>query len=105
MIVLRYPHTTPIKDILSLMRVKNRLYHLPFHLADFSPSSMHRALTEAGFAQIKTIVGGHTFPPRLAGRWAGITFGNLAEIFSQLSGGRILLPGVSKTTIARKEEQ
>ena len=105
MIVLRYPHTTPIKDILSIIRIKNYLYHLPFHLSDFSPTSMRRALTKAGFAQIKTIVGGFTAPPYPAGQWAGIIFGNLAEIISQLSGGFIMLPGVSKTTIARKVPQ
>jgi SAM-dependent methyltransferase len=104
MIVLRYPHTTPIKTILSLMRVNNRLYHLPFHLSDFSPQSMRRALAKVGFAQIKTVVGGFTCPPNLAGRWAGIIFGNLAEMVYQLSGGSIILPGVSKTTIARKVE-
>ncbi len=105
MIVLRYPHTTPIKDILSIMRIKNHLYHLPFHLSDFSPKTMHRALTKAGFAQIKTVVGGFTAPSYHAGQWAGIIFGNLAEMVYQLSGGTIMLPGVSKTTIARKVAQ
>jgi SAM-dependent methyltransferase len=105
MIVLRYPHTTPIKTILSLIRIKNRLYHLPFHLSDFSPTSMRRALAMTGFARIKTVAGAFTAPPQPAGQWAGIIFGNLAEILSQLSGGYIMLPGVSKTTIARKEEQ
>lgn len=105
MILVRYPHTTPIKDLLFLMRIKNHLYHLPFHLCDFSPTSMRRALAQAGFAKIKTFVGGFTSPRHLAGRWAGIIFGNLAEILSLLSGGKIMLPGVSKTTIARKVEQ
>jgi len=63
MILLRYPHTTPIKDILSLMRIKNDLYHLPFHLCDFSPTSMRRALATEGFTRIKTVVGGFTAPP------------------------------------------
>jgi 2-polyprenyl-3-methyl-5-hydroxy-6-metoxy-1,4-benzoquinol methylase len=105
MIVLRYPHTTPIKDILSIMRIKNHLYHLPFHLSDFSPTSMRRALTKAGFVQIKTAVGSFTAPPSPGGRWSGIIFGNLAEALYKLSGGFIMLPGVSKTTIARKAEQ
>jgi len=104
MILLRYPHTTPIKDILSLLRIKNRLYHLPFHLCDFSPATMRRALEQAGFKRIKTLIGGFTDPPDLAGRLAGLIFGNLAEVLYQLSWGKILLPGVSKTTIARKEE-
>lgn len=105
MIMMRYPHTTPIKDILSLMRIKNRLYHLPFHLSDFSPRTMRRALEKAEFKRIKTRIGGFTAPANPAGKWAGIIFGNLAETLCQLSRGRILLPGVSKTTIARKVEQ
>ena len=102
MILLRYPHTTPIKDILSCMRIKNHLYHLPFHLCDFSPMSMHRVLGKTGFTKIKTVVGGFTAPPNLKGQCAGIIFGNLAKMVYQLSRGKILLPGVSKTTFARK---
>lgn len=102
MILLRYPHTTPIKAILSLIRIKNRLYHLPFHLSDFSPSTMRRALGETGFIMIKTVIGGFTAPADSAGKWAGLIFGNLAEGICHLSGGKISLPGVSKTAIARK---
>lgn len=102
MILVRYPHTTPIKDILSLMRIKNSLYHLPFHLSDFSPRTISRALEQTGFTKIATAIGGFTVPTKLKGRLAGLIFGNLAETLYQLSRGRILLPGVSKTTIARK---
>jgi 2-polyprenyl-3-methyl-5-hydroxy-6-metoxy-1,4-benzoquinol methylase len=104
-ILVRYPHTTPIKDVLSLMRIKNNLYHLPFHLSDFSPRTIRTALSKAGFKSIKTFVGGFTIPSNLTGKWAGLIFGNLAEALYQLSRGRILLPGVSKTTIARKVER
>jgi hypothetical protein len=62
-------------------------------------------LAETGFAQSKTVAGGFTAPLNPAGKWAGLIFGNLAEILSQLSGGFIMLPGVSKTTIARKVAQ
>lgn len=102
MILLRYPHTTPIKAILSLMRIRNRLYHLPFHLSDFSPRTMRRALEQSEFRGIETVIGGFTAPANSAGKWAGLVFGTLAEVICQLSRGRILLPGVSKTTIARK---
>jgi 2-polyprenyl-3-methyl-5-hydroxy-6-metoxy-1,4-benzoquinol methylase len=105
MILVRYPHTTPIKDILSLMRIKNDLYHLPFHLSDFSPRTMRRALEQTGFTKIKTVIGRFTTPSNRAGKWAGLVFGNLAEILWQLSRGTVLLPGVSKTTIACKVEQ
>jgi len=102
MILLRYPHTTPIKAILSLMRIRNRLYHLPFHLSDFSPRTMRRALEQSEFRGIETVIGGFTAPANSAGKWAGLVFGTLAEVICQLSRGRIFLPGVSKTTIARK---
>jgi 2-polyprenyl-3-methyl-5-hydroxy-6-metoxy-1,4-benzoquinol methylase len=105
MILVRYPHTTPIKDILSLMRIKNDLYHLPFHLSDFSPLTMRTALERAGFTKIKTVIGGFTAPSNRPGKWAGLIFGNMAEILCQVSRGKVLLPGVSKTTIARKVEQ
>jgi SAM-dependent methyltransferase len=105
MIVVRYPHTTPIKDILSLMRIQNDLYHLPFHLSDFSPRTMRTALGKAGFKRIETVIGGFTAPANLRGKLAGLIFGNVAETLSRLSRGWILLPGVSKTTIARKVEQ
>jgi 2-polyprenyl-3-methyl-5-hydroxy-6-metoxy-1,4-benzoquinol methylase len=105
MLVLRYPHTTPIKNILALMKIQNGLYHLPFHLSDFSPATLRRTLEHTGFIKIKTIIGGFTVPTDFAGRWAGICFGNLAELCSALSGGMIMLPGVSKTTIARKVNQ
>jgi len=104
-IVVRYPHTTPIKDILSLMRIQNDLYHLPFHLSDFSPRTMRTALGKAGFERIETVIGGFTAPANPIGKWAGRIFGNLAEVLCRLSRGKILLPGVSKTTIARKVEQ
>jgi SAM-dependent methyltransferase len=102
MIMVRYPHSTPIKDILSLMRIRNTLYHLPFHLMDFSPRTMRTALERTGFTKIKTVIGGFTSPSNRAGKWAGLIFGNLAEVLCHLSHGKILLPGVSKTTIARK---
>jgi SAM-dependent methyltransferase len=105
MILVRYPHTTPIKDILSLMRIKNDLYHLPFHLGDFSPRTMRNALERAGFTTIETVIGGFTAPSNRGGKWAGLIFGNLAEGLCRLSRGTILLPGVSKTTIARKAVQ
>jgi len=102
MVLLRYPHTTPIKAILSFMRVRNRLYHLPFHLSDFSPRTMRRALEQSEFKGIETVIGGFTAPANSAGKWAGLVFGTLAEVICHLTGGKILLPGVSKTTIARK---
>jgi hypothetical protein len=78
------------------------LYHTPYHLYDFSPETMRRLLGQTGFEEIQTVVGGHTTPTARIGRWASVTSGKLAEAVEGISRGRILLPGVSKTTIARK---
>lgn len=101
-ILARYPHTTPIKDILALIGIRNRLYQLPYHICDFSPTTMHKAMKEAGFCEVVTVVGGYTSPADVWGRWGGRIFGCLAEILYRLTSGRVLLPGVSKTTLARK---
>lgn len=103
--MLRYPHTTPIKNILALFRIKNQLYHLPFHLSDFSPKTMRRALATVGFKKVKTCIGGVTEPSDLADRLTRLFFGSLAEFLHKSSWRKILLPGVSKTTIATKGEQ
>jgi SAM-dependent methyltransferase len=47
-LLLRYPHTTPIKNLLHFFGVKNRLYDLPAHLSDFSPKMIQRCLEGIG---------------------------------------------------------
>jgi 2-polyprenyl-3-methyl-5-hydroxy-6-metoxy-1,4-benzoquinol methylase len=95
-LILRWPHTTPIVRLLRPFGIDLKLYDLPSHLQDFSPSTMERALREAGFRDMETRIGGWT-----RGRISLIT-GALAEALSEITGGRILLPGVSKTTVATR---
>ncbi len=102
LLLLRYPHTTPIKNILKRMDVKNRLYDLPAHLSDFSPGVIQQCLERAGFTQCQHRVGGFTLPRGIGKRVVTVGFGALAETLFLLSGGRLLLPGVSKTILARK---
>jgi hypothetical protein len=63
---------------------------------------MHRLLHRSGFGKVETFVGGWTWPRSLLWRVMGVGGGAAAEALLWLSGGRLLLPGVSKTTVAVK---
>jgi SAM-dependent methyltransferase len=101
-LLVRVPDTTPIVRLLSPFGLGDRLYDPPFHLFDFPPRVFTRMLAEAGFGNIRTFPGRNTIPPRIVPRLATMLFGALARGLFAGTGGRILLPGVSKTTIARK---
>lgn len=101
-ILLRLPHTTPIVKLLGLFGIPNKLYDVPSHLCDFSPLTIAVALRKTGFSDIKTFPGGATRPPKLSERVVSSCSGALADAVYTLSGDRLLLPGVSKTTIAKK---
>lgn len=102
LILLRWPHTTPIVRILGPLARRLDLYHTPYHLYDFSPRTINRALLSSGFEEVATSIGGYTRPPQRLGRWASRVFGQLGEALYFLSKGKILFPGISKTTIAYK---
>ncbi|MGB9627781.1 MAG: class I SAM-dependent methyltransferase [Thermodesulfobacteriota bacterium] len=102
LLLLRYPHTTPIKNLLKLFGIKNRLYDLPAHLSDFSPKTVQLCLEKVGFEECQHLIGGYTLPEDFWKRLASMIFGGFAEFLFYLSGGRYLLPGVSKTVIAFK---
>lgn len=104
LLLLRYPHTTPIKNFFRFFRIENRLYDLPAHLSDFSPETIGRCLNRVGFERWEHFIGGHTLPGNLGKRTASILFGNLAEVIFYLSGKKFLFPGVSKTVLAYKGE-
>lgn len=102
LLLLRYPHTTPIKGLLHLFGIKNRLYDLPAHLSDFSPEMVQRCLEAAGFQGCQHWIGGYTLPKVSGRRIASVVFGKISEVLFVLSGKRYLLPGVSKTVLAFK---
>lgn len=102
LLLLRYPHTTPIKSLLRLLGIENRLYDLPVHLSDFSPQTIERCLDKVGFEGCQHIIGGHTLPKGLGKRAASSFFGNISEAFFYLSREQFLFPGVSKTILAFK---
>lgn len=100
LILLRWPHSTPIVKILGPLSKKVDLYHTPYHLYDFSPQTMEKMLILCGFRQIETRIAGNTRPARGCNRWASLVFGQAGQGLCTLTGGRLLLPGVSKTTLA-----
>jgi SAM-dependent methyltransferase len=103
-LLLRYPHTTPIKNLLRFFGISNRLYDLPAHLADFSPEIIQRCLNRVGFERCRHMIAGHTLPEGLGKRMASSFFGNLSEALFYLSLKTLLLPGVSKTILATKND-
>ncbi|MGA9175683.1 MAG: class I SAM-dependent methyltransferase [Desulfobacterales bacterium] len=102
LILLRWPQTTPVVKILGPLSNKLDLYHTPYHLYDFSPKTIEKMLFLAGFKSVETIISGHTMPPDRLGRWSSTIFGKLSDFLFYFSKGKILLPGVSKMTIAFK---
>jgi SAM-dependent methyltransferase len=103
LLLLRYPHTTPIKNLLHLFGIQNRLYDLPAHLSDFSPEIIRKCLGTVGFERYQHMMGGHTLPDGFGKRTAASIFGNLSEILFYLSLKKFLFPGVSKTIVAFKK--
>lgn len=105
LVLLRWPHTTPIVRMLGPVSRYVDLYHTPYHLYDFSPATMQALLNRCGFGDVETMIGGRTRPRSLAGLSASVLFGSAAEVLYGVSGGQFLLPGVSKTTMARKKRK
>ena len=102
LLLLRWPHSTPIIKILGPLSKKLDLYHTPYHLYDFSPRSINKLLNLTGFKEIMTMIGGYTHPSKRTDRLVSILSGRLAETLYRVSGGKVLLPGISKTTLACK---
>jgi SAM-dependent methyltransferase len=102
LLLLRYPHTTPIKNLLQFFGMENRLYDLPAHLSDFSPEMIQQCLERVGFEECEQMIGGHTLPNGFGKRMASSIFGNLSEVLFHLSLKKFLFPGVSKTILALK---
>ena len=101
-LLVRVPDTTPIVRLLSPFGLGDGLYDPPFHLFDFPPRVLTMMLAGAGFGKIRTFPGRNPIPTRVGPRLATMLFGALARGLYAGTGGRILLPGASKTTIARK---
>lgn len=104
LLLLRWPHSTPIVQILGPLARRLDMYHTPFHIYDFSPKTIKRLLKRCGFGEIETGITGYTLPAQKMSRIASIFFGKMGEMLYALSDGRLLLPGISKTTLAYKPD-
>ena len=102
MLLVRVPHTTPVVRLLAPFGLGATLYDPPFHLYDFRPDVLARMLAGAGFSSIRTFPGATTVPSGAGARAATAFFGAAARVLHRASGGRLLLPGVSKSTVAFK---
>jgi len=100
LLLLRWPHTTPLARMLKPWADHLKLYQAPSHLFDFSPATLGMMLRRSGFQAIRTTVSGWTRPKARGALLAGTFFGAVGEQLARLSGDRLLLPGVSKTTLA-----
>ena len=100
LVLLRWPHSTPLVKLLGPFSKKLDLYHTPYHLYDFAPDTVRALLRRTGFDYIKTVIGGATCPPQRTYRITSLIFGRLADTLCRLSHGKVMLPGVSKTTTA-----
>ena len=101
-VVIRVPHTTPLLRLLAPVGLGGGLFDAPYHLFDFSPAVLWEMLDRAGFADVRTFPGQPTVPSRVGPRLAAAVCGAAARWLHAMTQGVVLLPGVSKTTLARK---
>lgn len=102
-LLLRWPHSAPLVRWTARLGLELGLLHAPSHLCQFSPASMEALLRGQGFEAVRTRVGGWTWPASALWRAAGVGGGALARALEALTAGRLLLPGVSKTTVALRK--
>jgi SAM-dependent methyltransferase len=102
LLLLRWPHTAPIASMLRPWAKRMKLYQAPSHLFDFSPVTIYKILDQLDFREIRTTVCGWTKPVDKGAYLAAWFFGSLGEKLAKISRDHILLPGVSKTTLARR---
>jgi 2-polyprenyl-3-methyl-5-hydroxy-6-metoxy-1,4-benzoquinol methylase len=53
MLLLRWPHSTPVVKMLGPLARKFDIYHTPFHLYDFNPAAMTKLVKRAGFSAVQ----------------------------------------------------
>jgi len=101
--LVRVPDTTPLVKGLARLGRRTELYDLPHHLFDYSPLVLARMLRETGFTNIRQEIDAATRPSRLGPRLVSFSASLLGRLLHRVTGGRFLLPGVSKTAVAEKK--
>ena len=102
LVLIRVPDMEPLIRLRRITGVPREFFFPPMHLCDLSPAVLRRMLREVGFDRIRTTTGGATSPPLRRERVVSLLAGALGSAVERLTGGRVLLPGVSKTTLAHK---
>jgi SAM-dependent methyltransferase len=102
LVFLRWPHTTPLARVLDAIGVRHDLYHAPWHLSDFTPATMERALRQTGFDAVRTRTFGGTAAGGTAGTLLSRGAAALSDALELASGARLHLPGGSKTSYGTK---
>jgi len=100
--LVRVPHTTPIVKFLARLGRRTALYDPPYHLFDYPPSVLTRMLRETGFENIRIEIDAATRPAPIGRRMVSIATSWVGRMLYRISGGRLLLPGVSKTALAER---
>jgi SAM-dependent methyltransferase len=100
--LIRVPHTTPLVRALKRVGIRTELYDPPYHLFDYSPAVLRRMLRETGFQNVRIEIDAATRPARLLPGIVSVGSSLAGRIVQCVSGGRLLLPGVSKTVLAEK---
>lgn len=99
LLYLRYPNTTPLLAVPALAR-RLGLMQAPSHLQDFAGRSMARLLDAAGFTPLETTIAAGTSSDQPVRRVISRVSGTLGASLARLSRGRLLVPGVSRVTLA-----
>ncbi len=101
LLVIRVPQSIAAERFLKFFGVRRNLFHPPMHLYDFSTEILREFLLKAGFKRIKTVIGKPTSPERRMDRFWTNYFNAWAQSIYFLTGKKVLVPGVSKTTYAK----
>lgn len=102
LVFLRWPHSTPLARVADAFGVPHDLYHAPWHLSDFTPATMERALADCGFESVTTRTFGGTATNGPLGTLLSRGAAALSDAIELLTAARCHLPGVSKTTFGWK---
>jgi SAM-dependent methyltransferase len=101
-LLMFWPHTTPILRFAHLLGHGSNLYHMPWHLQDFSPRHMKQLLSANRYHDIRTTAFCGTRPPSGPAMWWNRFGLTVAAVLERITGGMAVLPGLSKATFARK---
>jgi SAM-dependent methyltransferase len=99
LLYLRYPNTSPLLVLPPLAR-RLRLMQAPSHLHDFAGRSLDMVLAAAGFESLGTTIAAGTSSDNPVKRTISRASGALGSWLARTTRGGLLMPGVSRVTLA-----